>query len=219
MYQSPNKRSRSDEPDLNWRPSSYPDQLDSILNYFKLSSIRSVASAALLCMQGLREVYISGNRFQSHHSTGVKALFHQAVAEYKMDAHLVRIPERNDAECVSPRFFNAAQTFHDEIMTTDYIQLTDEQLCQLLHTGTLTNQIKKPTLLDQWNRMIFHYTEDNVKFSLIQRSVEQTALISAMQAKMSVLQSSATSTAAASELASHLSSTVIQDRPQKLPKA
>ncbi|GAX86235.1 hypothetical protein CEUSTIGMA_g13648.t1 [Chlamydomonas eustigma] len=186
MYQSPNKRARSNgEPDFAWRPNDYPDQIDGILDYYGLTSLQQVASATLTCMHSLREVYFFGKRFKSPHCSGSKALFHQAVEQYRQTAHLVRIPDRGDAECVSQKFFGAAQAFHDDVMETDFTELTNEQLCQYLHTGTITNQrTPKPSLMDQWNRMLFHYIEDAAKFSLIQRNIEQTARIHAMESRL-----------------------------------
>ncbi|GAX86400.1 hypothetical protein CEUSTIGMA_g13810.t1, partial [Chlamydomonas eustigma] len=135
---------------------------------------------------------VSGFRHPPSHYEGVKAAFYREVAEYKRTAaSTVRIPRRGTPEYVSPKFFNAVQSFHDEVMSVDINQLSDEQLYRWLADGSPDADQRSSTLLDYWKRMLFWYLDSEPRFFLIQQNAEQAARIAAMQARLDAVDDAA----------------------------
>ncbi|GAX86478.1 hypothetical protein CEUSTIGMA_g13887.t1 [Chlamydomonas eustigma] len=137
-------------------------------------------------------VKVSGFRHPPSHYEGIKAAFYREVAEYKRTAaSTVRIPRRGTPEYVSPKFFNAVQSFHDEVMSVDINQLSDEQLYRWLADGSPDADQRSSTLLDYWKRMLFWYLDSEPRFFLIQQNAEQAARIAAMQARLDAVDDAA----------------------------
>ncbi|GAX77201.1 hypothetical protein CEUSTIGMA_g4647.t1 [Chlamydomonas eustigma] len=187
MNRSPFKRLRpGDELDVTWRPNVYPVSVNGILTHFGILGISKVAEMALVCMHGLREVHAHGNMFMPGSFSQVKAGFLRSLEDYRADADIVNIPHRGTPEyTVNPKFFQAAQAFHNEAMTTYYTEFTEEQLLQWVMNGQV-GMNKRLSLLELWTRMLFWYMDRPDSFALIQRTIDQAAQIAATQNRLNV---------------------------------